>query len=94
MSMIQGTYGVLLELSLNANIDGATGATIVIITPSDKRIEASATISNVATGIITYTTQDGDFMHAGDYQIQGIVDFGASKRLKTKITKLTVGKSL
>tara|TARA_R110000851_G_C13102760_1_gene569225 strand:- start:9871 stop:10149 length:279 start_codon:yes stop_codon:yes gene_type:complete len=92
--MIQGTYGVSLELALNTDLTGATAAQVIIESPANVRTEGVAAITDVANGVITYTTKDGDFMHDGKYSVQGVVDFGATKKLKTKIAILTVGKSL
>ena len=92
--MIEGTYGVSLDLDTNADLTGATAVQYVILKPSGKRITVTGAVYNPTQGIIRYTTQDGDFDEDGDYQVQGVVDVGATKKLKTEIVEVEVLKAL
>lgn len=92
--MIEGTYGVNLDLDTNANLNDATAVAFVILNSDGKRISVAGAVFNASEGIIRYVTQDGDFDEEGDYRVQGIVDFGATKKLKTEVVEVKVLKSL
>lgn len=91
--MIQGTYGVLIELSVGESLAGASSAQLIIVSPTGKRTIGSATVTDAGKGVVTHETQQYVFERDGDYQIQAWVTF-PSKLLKSEVAILEVEKSL
>lgn len=92
--MIVGTFGVNLDLNVNADLTGATSAKIIIKSPKGRRTEATASIQDAANGIVRYVTEAGVFNKIGDYDIQAWVYFDTSKLLKSESVTLEVTESL
>ena len=93
MSLVAGTYGVLLRIDLEEDVSGYSGVSLLITPPSGPAvsrtpavgaqdvIEAGVTLP--ANTYVEYPTVAGDFAIPGRYTLQVQVDFGAPKRLKT-----------
>ncbi len=92
--MIAGSFGVQLNVNTGLDITGYTGVTIAIRDPSGHVSKKAAAVLNEATGAIYYITEPGVFRYSGMYQVQAIIDFGASKRLKSDVQHLEVKESL
>lgn len=88
--MFANTYGLNLDLLTEFDLTGATNVAIEVADYRGTVRTLSAAISGAASGgVIRRVTEQTDFAE-GVYQVQAVVDFGPTKRLRSEPAALTV----
>ena len=101
--MRAGEYGVVCRINCAFDLTGATNFVLHVVRPDGTefdvdhdRFTVGATDVSTELGTFTageyvsFTTADGEFALAGDYDLELVVDFGATKQLRTVHEILTV----
>lgn len=83
-------FGTVLQATLGADITGQTEIRIDITKPDESTNERVATVVDLLTGVIKYTTIAEDFDTVGNYCLVPFVKFGANAEFRGKATKFTV----
>lgn len=90
--MQAGEYGIVLTIETNQDLTGMTAGRLVIVRP-DTGAARTVTVPTVASGTqLSYTTVTADFPAGvpGRYLLTLVVDFGASKQLRSAKTAFPV----
>jgi hypothetical protein len=75
MALFQGQVGVVFKVKLGVSlVSGGTVGMRVVKPDGTTVVTWAATISNAASGEITYTTVAGDLDQVGDYVLNGVWD--------------------
>lgn len=83
-------FGTILQATLGADITGQTEIRIDITQPDETVLERGATVVDLLTGVIKYTTIAADFSQTGNYCLVPFVKFGSSAEFRGKAKKFTV----
>lgn len=84
------TFGFFIQVTVPFSLAGATAARVSITNPSGEVATRNAAVFDAAQKLVRYTVAEGDFAVSGNHDFQVVVDFGTSKRLRTRVFTLQV----
>jgi hypothetical protein len=92
--MRAGEYGVELQIESSVDLSTATALALLIGNPTGTVVAKSLSVPGTPQTSVTYITQSTDFPTTGLYTLELRADFGATRRLLSKIDRYYVDLAL